>query len=70
MTNAPLVLQCYLIQHGLTQSLGQLFLMGGALMYIGVLYQLRQEIIVSVLNCICSVVCLSPITVRVASRQL
>ena len=34
--------------------------MGGALMYVRVVYQPKQEIIVSELNCICSVVCLSP----------
>ena len=35
-----------------------------------VVYQPKQETIVSGLNCICSVVCLSFATARVASRQL
>ena len=36
LTNAPLVLQCYLIQHGFSQSWGQFFLMGKALMCVRV----------------------------------
>ena len=39
-------------------------------MCVKVVYQPKQESILSDLNCICSVVCLSPTKIRVASRQL
>ena len=39
-------------------------------MYVRVVYQPKQVIVVSVLTFICSVVYLSPAIARVASRQL
>ena len=44
--------------------------MGGALMYVNLIYQAKQEIIASVVDCVYSIVCLVPETVSLASKQL
>ena len=44
--------------------------MGGALIYVVLVYQARKDTIASVVDCICIVVCLVLTTGRVASRQL
>ena len=67
LTNAPLVLECYLSQHGLVQSWGQLFFIRGALIYV---YQAKQETIAFEVDYVCSVVHVVPATARVAFRHL